>query len=413
MVVCPILVALLGPVQSVLPSLPSNEAMDRALITTTVAFIAFSASFAVAYGWLIRRPRDPSVVWFRSLLPPWFLVLFVGLGLLGLALSFGSLGDLVAYLTSPTEARAVSAEGATFQGLIGLVLRPFLGFGLIAIWCRSIDSSTRPRRFARSRLLLVMVGTALSFGTFGFNRASIVYPLLGVVAVYNKRVRRIGAAGLLGVAAVTLLLFGSIGVYRSGSFTAGEFLGSSGKLAIQDEFDLNQAIQVYGAAPQFLAFVMTHAEQMPPRLGRTLVSGIASPVPILGKPFREGSGTGLYNGWVYGSSDFRDQVIPFAGELYIDFRLAGVVVGFLLLGAVVARLQVGFVLTATALGAFVAQYVGMWIAFPIIGSAEVVSQVFVYFMWPIYVCIGYRLLQSRNGPLMSQSTSRRTLARAP
>ena len=255
-----------------------------------------------------------------------------------------------------------------------------------------------------------MIGTLLSYGTFGFNRASIAYPLVGVVAVYNKRVRRIGVAALVGLGAVSLLLLGSIGVYRGGSLTADEFLGDTGRLAIRDELDLNREIQVYGGAPQFLAFVMNQAEQTPPRWGGALVSGIASPIPSLGEPFRGTSGTGLYNHWIYGSSDVRDQVIPFAGELFIDLRLVGVVVGFLALGAIVARLQVAFVQTRTALGAFVAQYVGMWIAFPIIGSAEVVSQIFVYFMWPVYVSIGYFLLRSRSGRLMSGSQLLRTRA---
>jgi hypothetical protein len=403
MVVCPILVAFFGPTRLQLPVMPPSTAWNRALITMTVAFIAFCLSFGVTYERLIGRRRARSSNWFGSLLPTWLPVLFVCLGLFGFILSFGSPGDLIAYVASPNQVRAAAAEEATLRGLMGLVLRPFLGFGLIAMWCRSVDSSNRFVPAARVRLLLVMVGTVLSYGTFGFNRAWIVYPLLGIVAVYNKRVRRFGVAALVGVAAISLLLFSSIGVYRSGSFTAGEFLGDPGWRAIHEGFDLNQEIQVYGAAPQFLAFVTTQAERIPPRWGGALVSGIASPIPIVGKPFRDVSGTGLYNHWIYGTaSDVRDQVIPFAGELFIDFRIAGVVIGFLLLGAIIARLQVGFVRSETALGAFVSQYIGMWLAFPIIGSAEVVSQIFVYSLLPVYVSIGYGLLRSRTFALTTR-----------
>jgi hypothetical protein len=410
MVVCPVLVAFFGPVRSVLPTLPPSGAMDRALMMTSAAFVAFCASFALTYERSIRRPRDPSSDWFGSLLPPWLPILFVCLGLSGLLLSFGSPGDLLAYLTSPNRARAVAAEEATYRGLVGLILRPFLGFGLIAMWCRSIDSSRRPGGPARLSMLLLLVVTVLSYGTFGFNRASIVYPLLGILAVYNARVRRLGVAALLTVAALSLVLFGSIGIYRSGSATADQFFGTSGRLAIQEGFDLNEEIQVYGAAPQFLAFVMTQAEAFSPRWGGAILSGIASPVPVLGESFREASGTGLYNRWIYGAFDVRDQVIPFAGELFIDLRIVGVLVGFLVLGAIVARVQVGFVRTTTALGAFVSQYVGMWLAFPIVGSAEVVSQIFVYFMWPVYLSIGYSLFRSRTGSLTSSPMRRRTFA---
>ena len=79
-----------------------------------------------------------------------------------------------------------------------------------------------------------------------------------------------------------------------------------------------------------------------------MLSGIVSPVPVLGKTFRGVSGTGMYNRWIYGTADIRDQVIPFAGELFIDLRVPGVLIGFAILGAVVARLQLAFINARTA-----------------------------------------------------------------
>jgi hypothetical protein len=121
-------------------------------------------------------------------------------------------------------------------------------------------------------------------------------------------------------------------------------------------------------------------------------------VPIFGKQFRDASGTGMYNRWIYGTTEIRDQVIPFTGDLFIDLRVPGVLIGFAILGAVLARLQLAFIYARTALGLFVTQYVSMWIAFLIIGSAEVVGQFFVYFMWPIYVVIAYSILRSTGAP---------------
>jgi hypothetical protein len=412
MIACPILISFFGPTRSTLPSMPGSTAISLASALTTVAFVAFCIGFTIAYGRVTRRPRDPGIGWFRSPFPRWVPAAFVCVGLIGMALSFGGTGDLLAYLSSPTEVRAAAAEEATYRGFLGLILRPFLGFGLIMIWCRSVDATPRSRRAALARLALVVSGVIVSYGTFGFNRASIAYPLVGVIAVYSRRIRRIGIVGVACIAVVSLLLLGAIGIYRSGSSTAGEFVGVSGRAAIRDELDLNQEIQGYGGAPQFLAFVMARAEAMRPAWGRAILSGVIAPVPILGEPFRESSGTGLYNHWIYGSAGFRDQVIPFAGELFIDLRVPGVVIGFLLLGALVARLHAGFVRATTALGAFVAQYVGMWIAFPIIGSAEVVSQTFVYFLWPIYATIAYAMIRPRQeaGP---PSGRLRTFAGAP
>ena len=407
MVVCPILIAFYGPTRSVLPTLPSGESTDLALMLTTVAFVAFCVGFGAANGWFRRRIATRRMTgWFDSPLPSWLPLLFVGLGLAGLALSFTTPQELAAYFTSPVESRTAAAEGATSSEFIGLVLRPFLGFGIIAAWCRYVDTAMMPRRLA---LFAVICGIFLSYGTFGFNRASFVYPLVAILAVYSRRIRRIPLPSLIALGVVGGILLGSIGIYRRGELTAGEFIGNSARNSISEEFDLVEQVQTYGGAPQFLAFILTQSEQAAPRWGDAVLSGIASPVPVFGKAFRGVSGTGMYNRWIYGTTDIRDQVIPFAGELFIDLRVPGVLIGFAILGAVVARLQLAFVNARTALGLFVTQYVAMWIAFLIIGSVEVVSQFFIYFMWPIYLVIAYSLLRSSRRQIGLNQAHRHTL----
>jgi hypothetical protein len=58
-------------------------------------------------------------------------------------------------------------------------------------------------------------------------------------------------------------------------------------------------------------------------------------------------------------------------------------------------LQSNFERSDTALGLYVTQYTSMWVSFLIIGSFEVVSQIFVYFFWPIYILIGWEALRRR------------------
>lgn len=397
MVVCPLLISFLGVSQSVLPHLPDLAALHRALSVTIVAFVAFCVSCSLALrGFHNRRARG--VGWFTESLPRWLTTTFVVLGVAGLVLSFGGLGSVLSYLTSPEKARLARLDDPTLAGAAGLVLRPFLGFGFVAIWCRSIDTSTQPYRLARSKLLLVMAGTLLAYGTFGFNRASFVYPLVALVGVYSRYIRRIRAAHLLGLATIGLVLILTIGVYRSRDTTLGEFTGTLDSTPITHDFDLDSEVQAYGAAPQFLAFAMTEADLIPPRWGRAVLSGIASPVPVLGQPFRSSAGTGLYNSWIYGTAGIRDQVLPFAGEMYIDFRVPGVVLGFVVLGLVIARLQFAFDRATSAIGVFVTTYVGIWLAFPIIGSAEVVSQTLIYSMWPVYTAIVYAIIRGWDAP---------------
>jgi hypothetical protein len=93
----------------------------------------------------------------------------------------------------------------------------------------------------------------------------------------------------------------------------------------------------------------------------------------------------------------------------MDLRLPGVVIGFFLLGALTARLQHRFELGTTALELYVVQFASMWISFLIIGSLEVVSQIFVYFFWPIYFLLAFEWLRRRRkgggGRIGSPTTS--------
>jgi hypothetical protein len=405
MIVCPLLIAYLGPSRFLLPSLPSTDDLRLAIALTLLSFVAFSVGFTVLSRatWPWRRTRG----WFPDPIPSWFPVAFACLGIVGFALSFRSLGNLTAYLTTPA-ARGEPTEDATYLSILGSILRPFLAFGVILAWCRWIDGARRSIGGALVRLSGVAVCVLLAYGTFSFNRAAIVYPLVALVAVFSRRVRRIGLLGLAVLMVLGIVILPLIGVYRSSTVTAREFFGASGSSLVRDQVDLNQEIQVYGAAPQFLAFVMTKADTMSLQGGRALFSSVISPVPKLGDRFREGSGTGIYNRWLYGTTGISDQVIPFAGELYIDFRAPGVAVGFALVGAVLAWFQAGFMQARTTLGSFVAQYAGMVFAFLIIGSALAVSQIFLYFFWPVYAIVAFDVLRVRSPTLPVSAGRSRT-----
>jgi len=71
------------------------------------------------------------------------------------------------------------------------------------------------------------------------------------------------------------------------------------------------------------------------------------------------------------------------GELYWNFGPLGVAIGFVIVGMVLAAFQRRFDASGGILAAFIFQYFGMWIAFLIIGSLQVVAQILVYFTLPI------------------------------
>ena len=154
--------------------------------------------------------------------------------------------------------------------------------------------------------------------------------------------------------------------------------------------ELSTQIQVYAAGPQFLGFfldAMGWGRSL--SYGSTLLSSALSPVPYIGKGFRDSNGIVLYNRVIYGQEGIDDQIIPFQGELFINFHIAGVAGGFLLLGLFLGYAQRWFEQAGSAFAAYSIQYMSLWATMLILWSLAVFSQIMVYFCWPIYLVLGY------------------------
>ncbi len=253
-------------------------------------------------------------------------------------------------------------------------------------WCVWVERNPdAPPRKALLVTLATAVGIVLVYASFSYNRGSIVAPLLALLAVYGARVRRIPLRAVVIVAFVGLLAVTGVRVYRDNTLSDGTISNEPALKRIVNNSDFNQELQTYAGGPQFLAFLLqdTHyARDL--HYGKTLLSSAMSPVPILGASFRQSSGVTFYNELVYGSADSRDQILPFQGELFINFHLPGVLLGFFLLGVSIRWLQGRFDRAPTPLQAFAWQYGAIWLAFLVAGGVAGASQVFVFFFWPIY-----------------------------
>ena len=83
---------------------------------------------------------------------------------------------------------------------------------------------------------------------------------------------------------------------------------------LADKVEISEMFQVYGGAPQFLGFFLeTGKWGADPQWGKVLVSSALAPVPILGKSFRENSGTAIYNRLIYGTLDVAGPDCTFSG----------------------------------------------------------------------------------------------------
>ena len=140
-------------------------------------------------------------------------------------------------------------------------------------------------------------------------------------------------------------------------------------------------VQIYASAPQMSAYLIESLEGKF-YYGETLLASLVYPIPVLGKPYRDRSGTVIFNELIYGDTESVDQIIPLEGELYMNFHLAGVVVGTVLLGYVLAWMQRKFMAAANPVESYAWLLMALWTVFP--GSLSVTSQIYAYSFWPIY-----------------------------
>jgi hypothetical protein len=196
-------------------------------------------------------------------------------------------------------------------------------------------------------------------------------------------------AGLIFVAVLLLAPF--LAIYRNadftGNMTAKELIDAPEVASLlADKIDPLDTIQMYGAGPQYMGFLLeTSRWGTRPLLGATLFPSLVEPLPILGRAFREYSGPVIYNEMIYGTREIFDQILPFSGELFLNFNVVGVILGFCGLAAVTRWLQRSFERASTSLEVYIWQYTAVWVLFLVIGSISVITQILFYFFWPIYL----------------------------
>jgi len=282
----------------------------------------------------------------------------------------------------------IGEQVTTLAGAAGTFSKPFLGFAFVLMWCHWVDHRARSSSFGHCLRTTATMAVLVLFGysTFNYNRGGFVAPLTAMAGVFLARIQRLSLALPLGIGSIMFCFVLLLKLYSTGKMSLQEISadaeGASREYA--QELDINSTLQVYGAAPQFLGFLIEQNDDRNLYWGRTLLSSLMFPVPIIGKSFRATSGAVIYNEMIYGNTGVIDQIIPFEGELFMNFHLFGIVVGYGILGHVAFRLQRAFEQSASAIKCFISIYTAYWILFLIQGSLAVVSQIFVYFFWPIY-----------------------------
>jgi hypothetical protein len=397
LVILPAIVSVCGPEIGSLPAMPSQQAIEAAQLLDTLAFLSFMAGYL-----LILRSRSsvtPSRAWAHhsQLVLPYLFI-----GLIGFAATFGtSLGTL---FLSVDQHPTVSA----IRGFIGAMCRPFAAFALLIFWTKKSQQLASAGRRVSADFLTAATGAGVVviFATYGLGRNIFVVPLLSMIAAYGVRVRRVSLIALASAAVLLAAITVAAGAFRTVSRIdpPGISAGNS-QQQLANAVHVSSNIQVYTEAPQFLAFVIeqTHWGRTL-GWGSSLVSSFMYPIPELGKDYRDSSGAAIYNRWLYGRLPVRDQNLPVQAELFMNFHIPGVVLGFCLLGAVIALLHRRFLACGSTLQAYSLQFAAFWAAFLIAGNTTSVVYIAVTFCWPILVyAIVDRLSREQRSRPMRQS----------
>lgn len=399
LVLVTVLIGYFGLSHGTLPFLPSKDAINLAIFIHVVGYLTFSIAYQC-----VSRPNGEGEAPAEPVreTPPgtvYLIVPFAVIGLIGLLLTYGGIAEFLEYASSPTQFRQKLEEETTPQGAAGSFLKHFLGFAVVLAWSWWLGK----KQHSNAAIAMVTAGVAavLLAVNFSYNRGTMLGPLVGLAAAFSVHVWRIPFKGVVLAGAAVLSAAFLFGAYRSTNLEVSELSTTH----VEETWDPNgivEFVQIYASGPQLTGYMIEQLDlERKFYGGSTLLPSIVYPIPVLGKPYRDQSGTVIFNELIYGDVDNFDQIIPLDGELYVNFHLPGVVVGNVLLGVFLAWLQRRFITAQSAVESYAWLMMALWTVFP--GSLPVISQIYVYSFWPIYTYFAVKFLWSRNPSVAWQS----------
>lgn len=406
LIVIPMVAQFDGFALGTLPWLSSNVAINAGILVNSLAYVSFSLAYQHSSGNAANadsEKRDRLLAHateYPRVRMSWVVFAYACIGILGFYLYFRSVDLFIEYLMAPANRIALTQSySGTLTGALSTFLRPFLGFSIALAWSLWIDKSKEHRSPLTLGLVTVIVLVALLVVnlSFNYNRGAVVGPILSMIAVYSLRVRRISLKSLAILSAVALGPLLLWGTYRTTNLSLSDLASPDVLTRMIEVSDPSVNLQVYGGGPQFTGFLLEETGWgLPPYLGKTLISSFLYPVPVLGKAFRLTSAVTLYNMLIYNNPDIIDQVVPFAGELFINFHFIGVIIGYAFLGYALSKLQWAFESARNAFEGYSFFLIAIWTSFLIPGSLAAASQIFIYYFWPIYCYFALHYLSGRR-----------------
>ncbi len=197
---------------------------------------------------------------------------------------------------------------------LAIYFLPFAVFGFVNL----IDVNNKSK-LSKNIILIISIFFVLLF-SLNSNRQSMVYPLLALLAGFSTFIK---FKPLPSIFIAFMMLY---------------FLFVFGNIRVKDEFDVNNSskntqeivndIQVYAGGSQMIAPIFKMKQKK-----FTIFNSFISSFPIIGVPFREGSGVKLYNylfyGWYNGN---QDQIFLTQAECYVNGGYLLIFIFFIIVG---------------------------------------------------------------------------------
>jgi len=391
LLILPMVIVLFGAQPGTLPFLPSDQAMNAALFLNLSAYVCMGVSFSWMDGRLENREEIPSPGGNQAGLSWMWALIFFSVGLIGLILKYSSVDRFIGFISDPlSRASLVEDLEGRVTGALSTFMIPFLPWTFVILWEKLFKQGDGDRSRKHFALPTVIIGFFLLASIFvntAMNRNPLFVATLSLMAVYSIFCRPIRLYVLLILGVMSFVVIPLLGILRNYNISSLMVVLNESPWRLADGARLSmENIQVYGAGPQFLGYMIENIDfETELFFGKSILASILQPLPILGRPFRDISSVRIYNEMIYGSGvDIEDQIVPFQGELFMNFHLPGIIVGFFLLGIVLAFLNRKFLSSLTPAEGYAWFFVSLWILFLITGSSAVVSQMFIFTLWPAY-----------------------------
>jgi hypothetical protein len=284
-------------------------------------------------GWLIALKRTHFTAPKHQMPLLYFSVLYLSIGSFSVVTIYGSFQEYFsgAWLTYITKEAIEKATGNTI-GYLANVGQRFLPFGVMLAWV------WWQQRFKKSWITSSLFLIVCFLSTLSSNRSNMIYPMLAFMSVLLVSLKIKQKIIPLTVIFGVLFLAFFFGFVRVQADINSNQVGQLFNSYSSDNDYVWYAHQIYFGTP----YQITPLLHTPSTNHSMLLASILDPVPIIGKHFREQSGSFLYNLTIYDSTISQDKTVPVAGELFYEGSYLLVIIVHVIIGWIYFKLDYVF-----------------------------------------------------------------------